>query len=141
MAEETILEGRIERKVKPKKAFIELTNERILLKKEKGLFKKRMIIFDEINLKEINKENKRAKITQDQLNISIDTKLGLIEFSCKEEELANKLVEEIHKIVDEPTVIEKSKGTIKNIVKTINDNPEVISKAIDFGKAIFKAFK
>jgi len=129
MKEETLLEGKIERKEKPTKAFIELTNQRLLLKKEKGLFKKRMMIFDEIELNKISKENKKALITNNNQNINITTKDGVIEFTCKEKEIANKLVELIHEKVDEPTVVEKGKDSIKKIVKAINDNPESVEAA------------
>lgn len=141
MAEETILEGKIERKEKPKKAFIELTNERILFKKEKGLFKKRMMIFDELDLKKINKENKKAKITLEELKITIDAKDGLIEFNCKEEKIAKELVNNIHKLVDEPSTFEKGKESIKNIVKTINENPEYQEGLVYIIKGITKLFK
>ena len=141
MKEETLLEGKIERKEKPTKAFIELTSQRLLFKKEKGLFKKRMMIFDEIELSKINKDNKKAKIIKNDLNISIDTKDGLIEFTCKEEETATKLLETIHRIVDEPTAIAKGKDKIKQIVKAINDNPESVDAAKEIASGIITLVK
>ena len=141
MAEQTLVEGKIERKEKPKKAYIELTNEKILLKKEKGLFKKRMMNFDEIELNKILKEDKKAKITLKDLKISIDTKKGLVEFTCKDENLAKTLVNEIHRLVDEPTTMQKGKESIKTIVKTIKDNPELIKTGVEFVKEVIKVFK
>lgn len=99
-----------------------LTNERIFLEQEKGLFKKKFKLIETIYLEELKKENKKLKTKQNDNILEIETIYESITLYFEDSKELKKFMKELEDIV--------SPSKIKEVLGFLNKNKKEIANVV-----------
>lgn len=94
-----------------------LTNKNIILKKEKGIFIKKLKVVDNIKIDDIKVYKNNVQIKQDKITIKIQAINKNYEFNCKNSKDAKEIVKEVINIKTNTTTFERTKRKIVNTMK------------------------
>ncbi len=103
-----------------------LTNKNMLFSKEKGIFKKKFVIFKTIPVNNIKVYKGIVQVKQKKNSVLIDTIDEEISFDCLNTIEGKKIVNEILYARSGKTLFERNTNKLKNTLKRINDSREII---------------
>lgn len=99
-----------------------LTNKRVFLEQEKGLFKKKFKLIETIYLEELKKENKKLKTKQNDNILEIETIYESITLYFEDSKELKKFMKELEDIV--------SPSKIKEVLGFLNKNKKEIANVV-----------
>ena len=120
--EKIILEEMIGFNSKKINTKLTLTNERIFIEKEKGLFKKKLKLVETIYLEELKKENNKLKVTQNNNILEIETIYEPLTIYFEDSKILRTFIKEVENII--------SPSKIKEVLGFLNDNKKEIANVI-----------
>lgn len=120
--EKIILEEMIGYNTKKINTKLTLTNERIFIEKEKGLFKKKLKLIEIIYLEELKKENNKLKTKQNNNILEIETIYESITLYFEDSKDLKKFMKELEDIV--------SPSKIKEVLGFLNKNKKEIANVV-----------
>lgn len=103
-----------------------LTNKNMLFAKERGIFNKKLKIYEVIPISNIKTYKENVQVKQKKNNITIETLDKMIDFTCPSAIEGQKIVNDILYAKTGKNIIERSNSKIKNTLKKINDSKEII---------------
>lgn len=103
-----------------------LTNKNMLFAKERGIFNKKLKIYEVIPISNIKTYKGNVQVKQKKNNITIETLDKMIDFTCPSAIEGQKIVNGILYAKTGKNIIERSNSKIKNTLKKINDSKEII---------------
>lgn len=101
--------------------ILTLTNKNIILKREKGIFIKKLKVVDNIKIGDIKEYKYKVQVKQENLIIKIQTINKDYEIICKNTKDAKEIVKEIINIKTETTAFERTKNKILNTIKIVSE--------------------
>lgn len=124
-----LFEGQVTYKeIKSEVKFI-LTNKKMVIEKEKGLFKKKFKLIDTILLDDIKIFKNDVQVKNNKEEVLIQTIEKNITFICSDISEAKKIVGEIIDIKTDSNSYERGKNKVKKTLSVINDGMEILEKA------------
>ncbi len=120
--EKIILEEMIGFNSKKINTKLTLTNERIFIEKEKGLFKKKLKLVETIYLEELKKENNKLKVTQNNNILEIETIYEPLTIYFEDSKTARTFIKEVENII--------SPSKLKEVLGFLNDNKKEIANVV-----------
>lgn len=135
--EKIILEEMIGYNTKKINTKLTLTNERIFIEKEKGLFKKKLKLIEIIYLEELKKENNKLKTKQNNNILEIETIYESITLYFEDSKILRTFIKEVENII--------SPSKIKEVLGFLNKNKKEIANVVvavgELGIQINNSFK
>ena len=120
--EKIILEEMIGYNTKKINTKLTLTNERIFIEKEKGLFKKKLKLIEIIYLEELKKENNKLKTKQNNNILEIETIYETLTIYFEDSKILRTFIKEVENII--------SPSKIKEVLGFLNDNKKEIANVV-----------
>ena len=120
--EKIILEEMIGYNTKKINTKLTLTNERIFIEKEKGLFKKKLKLIETIYLEELKKENNKLKTKQINNILEIETIYETLTIYFEDSKILRTFIKEVENII--------SPSKIKEVLGFLNDNKKEIANVV-----------
>lgn len=120
--EKIILEEMIGYNTKKINTKLTLTNERIFIEKEKGLFKKKLKLIEIIYLEELKKENNKLKTKQINNILEIETIYETLTIYFEDSKILRTFIKEVENII--------SPSKIKEVLGFLNDNKKEIANVV-----------
>ena len=120
--EKIILEEMIGFNSKKINTKLTLTNERIFIEKEKGLFKKKLKLVETIYLEELKKENNKLKVKQNNNILEIETIYEPLTIYFEDSKILRTFIKEVENII--------SPSKIKEVLGFLNDNKKEIANVV-----------
>ena len=106
-----------------------LTNKKMIFRKEKGFFKKKLRVIEELPLSDIKVYNDKVQINQDKDTITIQATNKNITLACNNFITARKIIEEVTTIKTGKSVFERGMTKINSFANNFNKSQDTI-KAI-----------
>ena len=135
--EKIILEEMIGYNTKKINTKLTLTNERIFIEKEKGLFKKKLKLIEIIYLEELKKENNKLKTKQNNNILEIETIYETLTIYFEDSKILRTFIKEVENII--------SPSKIKEVLGFLNKNKKEIANVVvamgELGIQINNSFK
>lgn len=118
------------------KLSLTITQNKLILEKEKGIFKKTKEIIDYINIKMIKTNKGNLKISRDNSKVTIETITGNIIIEFKDETESKDFIKRINKIVNNNKKIEMDKVT-----KLFKELGIVLTTSLSLAKTIKELYE
>ena len=118
------------------KLSLTITQNKLILEKEKGIFKKTKEIIDYINIKKIKTNKGNLKISKDDSEVTIETITGNIIIEFKDETESKDFIKRINKIVNNNKKIEMDKVT-----KLFKELGIVLTTSLSLAKTIKELYE
>ena len=103
-----------------------LTNKNMLFAKERGIFNKKLKIYEVIPISNIKTYKGNVQVKQKKNNITIETLDKMIDFTCPSAIEGQKIVNDILYAKTGKNIIERSNSKIKNTLKKFNDSAGIV---------------
>lgn len=103
-----------------------LTNKNMLFAKEKGIFTKKLKVYEVIPINNIKTYKGKVQVKQNKNNILIDTFDKKINLTCLSFTDGQKLVNNIIYAKTGKSLLERSSNKFKATLKKINDSKDII---------------